>query len=195
MLFRSSSPLRTEADSWFLSELRGRYDVVLKFIARHPGASNGDIVTHVRTVSSQTAEQVGGYLQVLRDRYRMIERRQPVFAKPNARKGRYYVPDNFLRAWLHALKSPVSAIDFRPERDLIASANEKLEIAEGHGLERLVATLYEERSRKGLGDFALSRRIDGYWDRRNTEIDLVAIDDECSTATPVAPLSASTTRR
>jgi uncharacterized protein len=40
MFFRSSSPLRTEAENWFLSELRGRYDVLLKFVARHPGASH-----------------------------------------------------------------------------------------------------------------------------------------------------------
>ena len=32
--FLSSSPLRTEADNWFLKELHGRYDVVLKFVAR-----------------------------------------------------------------------------------------------------------------------------------------------------------------
>ncbi len=43
MFFRSSSPLRTEAEHWFLGELRGRYDVVLKYVARSPGCSNGDI--------------------------------------------------------------------------------------------------------------------------------------------------------
>lgn len=37
LFFSSSSPLRTEADNWFLSELRGRYDPVLKYVARHPG--------------------------------------------------------------------------------------------------------------------------------------------------------------
>ncbi len=37
IFFESSSPLRTEAENWFLRELRGRYDVVLKFVARNPG--------------------------------------------------------------------------------------------------------------------------------------------------------------
>lgn len=63
VFFRSSSPLRSEADHWFLDELRGRYDVVLKFVARHPGCSHGDIESYVRSVSPQTAEQVGGYLK------------------------------------------------------------------------------------------------------------------------------------
>lgn len=59
MFFRSSSPLRTEADNWFLSELRGRYDVVLKYIARHPGCTHADLVAHIRGLSADAAEQVG----------------------------------------------------------------------------------------------------------------------------------------
>lgn len=178
MFFRSSSPLRAEADNWFLSELRGRYDVVLKFVARRPGCSNADIEAHVREVSPSTAEQAGGYLKILTERYRMVERRLPVFARPDARRGRYYLRDNFLRSWLAALHSPVSAINFRPEPLLVAQADDRLAQVEGHGLERLVAQLYEERSRRGVGDFALTHRIEGYWDRKNTDIDLVAMNDE-----------------
>ena len=37
LFFSSSSPLRNEADNWFLRELRGRYDMVLQFLAKHPG--------------------------------------------------------------------------------------------------------------------------------------------------------------
>jgi AAA+ ATPase superfamily predicted ATPase len=178
MFFRSSSPLRSEADNWFLSELRGRYDVVLKFVARHPGCSNADIEAYVRDVSPSTAEQAGGYIKILIDRYRMLERRLPVFATPKARSGRYYVRDNFLRSWLAALQSPVSSINFRPEAVLVDRADAGLADVEGHSLERLAAQLYEERSRRGVGDFALTERIDGYWDRSDTEIDLVAVNAE-----------------
>lgn len=62
MFLRSSSPLRTEADNWFLSELRGRYDVVLKYVARNPGCSHSELVDHVKSVSADANEQVGGYL-------------------------------------------------------------------------------------------------------------------------------------
>ncbi|MBK1717205.1 ATP-binding protein [Thiocystis violacea] len=178
MFFRSSSPLRTEAENWFLSELRGRYDVVLKYVARHPGCSHNDIQAYVREVSPSTAEQAGGYLKILIDRYQMLERRLPVLAKSDARRGRYYLRDNFLRSWLAALHNPVSAINFRPEALLVQQADERLADLEGHALERLVAQLYEERSRLGLGDFGLTQRIDGYWDRRDTEIDLVAINEQ-----------------
>lgn len=178
MFFRSSSPLRSEADNWFLSELRGRYDVILKHVARRPGCSNADLLEHVKSLSPGTEEQVGGYLKVLLERYRMIERRLPIFAAPTARKGRYYLRDNFLRAWLSALASPVGAANFRPVQDLVATADARLADAEGFGLERLAARLYEERSRKGLAGFRLTHRIDGYWDRGDIEIDLVALDED-----------------
>lgn len=175
MFFSSSSPLRNEADNWFLRELRGRYDLVLKYIATHPGCTNADILAHVRTVEPDGEKQIGGYLKVLDERYQMIERLQPIFDK-KTRSGRFYVRDNFLRSWLAALAVPVAAVNFRPLDLLVAQADERLAEAEGHGLERLVAALYEERSQKALGDFPLTEHVRGWWDRPDTEIDLVAVD-------------------
>ncbi len=177
LFFESSSPLRTEADNWFLKELRGRYDVVLKFVARKAGCSNGDILQYVRTVSQDRDEQVAGYLKILIERYRLIHRRLPIFAKPAARSGRYYLTDNFLAAWLAALANPISAVAFAPVDQLVADADTRLRDVEGHAFEKLIGQLYEERSRKRIGDFALSARIQGYWDSADTEIDLVALDE------------------
>ncbi|MDO8349507.1 MAG: ATP-binding protein [Planctomycetota bacterium] len=176
-LFTSSAPLRNEAENWFLRELRGRYDVVLKFLARHPGCHHADILAYVQTTSPETKEQVGGYLKILEERYGMIERLPPVFAEKRARRNRYYIADNFLRTWLAALASPINALAFRSKTELLAEADQRLAIAEGHGLERLIGKLYEERSRKALPGFALTHRISGYWDRGDTELDLVALDE------------------
>lgn len=114
IFFESSSPLRTEADNWFLRELRGRYDVVLKFVARNPGRMHNELVNAIREASGDPTTQIGGYLKVLIERFRLIEKKLPVFAKPEAKRSRYYVTDNFLRSWLAALANPVSAIAFRP---------------------------------------------------------------------------------
>ncbi|MCP9932692.1 hypothetical protein KBZ08_02055 [Cyanobium sp. Candia 9D4] len=146
MFFSSSSPLRTEADNWFLREFRGRYDLVLKYVARHPGCTHAELQANADSVAPEIGSQVGGYLKTLEERYEMVEKRLPVFAKPKARKGHYTIRDNFLRSWQDAL-------------------------------ERLVGQLYEERSRLGLGDFPLSSRTQGWWDSRDTEIDLVALDE------------------
>lgn len=179
LFFSSSSPLRNEADNWFLRELRGRYDMVLQFLARHPGCTNADIETAMVNLSGPgDARQVGGYLKILSERYRMIERRLPIFSPKKARSGRYYIRDNFLRAWLSALQRPVSAVAFRPVDGLISQADERLAEVEGHALEDLAGQLYEERSRLGLGSFPLSERIRGYWDRADVEIDLVAVNED-----------------
>ena len=186
MFFNSSSPLRNEAENWFLKELRGRYDLVLKFVATHPGCTNGDMETHTRSVDPANEAQVGGYIKVLRERFRMIDRLQPIFAKPTSRNGRFYITDNFLRSWLAALQTATAAVHFRPLGSLVAEADQRLMEAEGHGLERLVAALYAERSRKGLPGFNLTQRVEGFWDKpdragKQIEIDLVALDDDSRT--------------
>jgi hypothetical protein len=178
MFFQSSSPLKAEADTWFLHELRGRYDVVLKFVARNPGCTNGDIESHVSSLGPEKAEQAGGYLKILIERFRMIEKKQPIFLPSKARRSRYYIRDNFLRSWLGALSNPISAVNFRPLEVLLAQADTRLMEMEGHSLERLVRHLYERRSKRRIGDFPITNQIEGYWDRGDTEIDLVAIDED-----------------
>jgi AAA+ ATPase superfamily predicted ATPase len=177
IFFESSSPLRTEAENWFLKELRGQYDVVLKFVARHAGCLHNELMGQIQQVSGESSQQVGGYLKVLSERYRLIEKKLPVFAAERARRGRYYLTDNFLCAWLAALAGHIAALNFRPVDQLVADADARLHEVEGAALEKLVGTLYEERSRKGVGDFALTERIRGYWDRGDTEIDLVALNE------------------
>jgi AAA+ ATPase superfamily predicted ATPase len=181
IFFESSSPLRSEAENWFLRELRGRYDVVLKFVARNPGRMHNELVHAIRNASGNPETQVGGYLKVLIERYGLIERKLPVFARPEAKRSRYYVTDNFLRSWLAALANPVSAIAFRPLQELVDEADQRLADVEGGSLEKLAAQLYEERSRSGIGDFPITHRIQGFWDKADTELDLVAINETTET--------------
>jgi hypothetical protein len=61
---------------------------------------------------------------------------------------------------------------------VLQQVDDRLKDAEGHGLEKLVGQLYEERRRKGAGDFSLTACIQGYWDRGGTEFDLVALDED-----------------
>ncbi len=177
IFFESSSPLRSEAENWFLRELRGRYDVILKFVARHPGRMHKELLRAIREASGAPDTQVGGYLKVLIERFGLIERKLPVFAKPTAKRSRYYVTDNFLRSWLSALANPVSAIAFRPLEELILEADQRLADVEGCSLEKLAGQLYEERSRKGIGDFPITGRVQGFWDKADTEIDIVAYNE------------------
>ena len=181
IFFESSSPLRAEAENWFMRELRGRYDVILKFVARNPGRMHNEMVKAIRDASGNPEAQVGGYLKILIERFGLIERKLPIFAKSEAKRSRYYITDNFLRSWLSSLANPVSAIAFRPLDELIVEADQRLADAEGGSLEKLAGQLYEERSRKGIGDFPLTHRVQGYWDKADTAIDLVALNEDART--------------
>src|SRR5262249_49969855 len=145
--------------SWFPSNRKvhrlSRFHTLRRYL-RHPGEMHNALVQAIRMASGNPDTQIGGYLKVLIERFPLIERKLPVFARPEERRSRYYVTDNFLRSWLAALANPVSAIAFRPVDQLVKEADQRLEEVEGGALEKLVGQLYEERSRKGMGDFALS---------------------------------------
>ncbi len=115
----------------------------MKFVARNPGRMHHELVQAIRDARGDPDAQVGGYPKVLMDRFGLIERRLPVFAKPEAKRSRYYVTDNFLRSWLAALANPVSAIAFRPIEELVDEADQRLADVEGASLEKLVGQLYE----------------------------------------------------
>lgn len=52
---------------------------------------------------------------------------------------------------------------------------------EGGSLEKLAGQLYEERSRSGVGDYPITHRVQGFWDKADTEIDLVAVSKTTET--------------
>lgn len=60
----------------------------------------------------------------------------------------------------------------------LARADADLAGIEGFAFERMIRQLTIEASRRGVGDFALSEMVRGYWDSADTEIDLVALDGE-----------------
>lgn len=176
MFFSGTAPLSAEGSSWLLEELRGRYDPLLRYLARCPGSSRADLNAHVLSVAGHTDPQVGAWLAALEDRFRIVKRRNPVFTSPNARAGRYFIDDNFLTAWLGALADPVAFIGVRDTPSLIAEADKRLSTVEGVSLERLAAELYHERSVRGVDDFPVSSHVQGWWDRMGAEVDLVAQD-------------------
>lgn len=181
LFFEGPSPLKDEAANWFLRELRGRYDSVLKILAAYGPCSYGVLKAEYERAGSGGEKQLGGYLATLMDRYRMVEKLQPVFAGNSARKARYAITDNFLSAWLLALARNVQSARVQPVAQPVARADAILMIHEGLAFERMVRQLTEECSRKGVGDFALTDMIRGYWnkaDGSDIEIDLVACNDE-----------------
>jgi AAA+ ATPase superfamily predicted ATPase len=181
LFFEGTSPLRDEAANWFLRELRGRYDSVLKLLAAKGPCGHGELQAEYARSGPGSEKQLGGYLKILIERYRIVERLQPVFAAEEARKGRYYITDNFLAAWLHALARNVERARVLPIAEAVARADKSLETYEGVAFEKMVRLLTEECSRKAIGDFPVTQVVRGYWnkpDGSDIEIDLVALNED-----------------
>jgi len=181
LFFEGTSPLRDEATNWFLRELRGRYDSVLKLLAKKAPCSYRDLVAEYSRTGSGDEKQLSAYLITLIERYRMVEKLQPVFSGDKSRKTRYAIADNFLASWLRALGRNTQIARVRPVEQAISRADDALKVQEGYGFEKMVRLLTEECSRKNTGDFAPSEVVRGYWnkaDGSDIEIDLVAINDD-----------------
>lgn len=180
MFLRGSSPLSEEADTWFLRELRGRAVSILHYLADHPGCNHAQLVNALNDPHDSTP--LGTHITRLVSRYGMVDRLHPVFSDSKSRNARYYITDNFLKAWLSVAKPAREAARLKPLDRALEPALRRLETLEGTAFERLIRNLHVEMSRKGKGDFELSTLQLGYWNRprdaaRSVEIDLVALDE------------------
>jgi uncharacterized protein len=185
MFFEGSSPLKDEADNWFLRELRGRYDSVLTLLARSGPIAHGALKAEYGRTGDSSEKQLGGYLQALIEKYGMVAKEQPIFSENKQRNARYRITDNFLQAWLSSLLRNVRLARIRPIHEAVAKADQALMVNEGFAFEKFVKQTIIECSRKGVGDFSLTELVEGYWDKpemnnneqNSIEIDLVAINE------------------
>ncbi len=188
VFFKGSSPLRGEADNWFLSEFRGRYESLLKIIAENNGCSHKTIMAEYAKIDEDSEEkQIGGYLNALVNKYQIIEKRLPIFGvKGASKKHRYYIGDNFLLSWLGAVDRQVKASKVLPLDACIRTCSRRLETVEGPAFEKMIRQLVQELSRRGDGDFSITSVVEGYWNRpdnpdRNIEIDQLLVNDAAKT--------------
>jgi hypothetical protein len=180
MFLRGSSPLSEEADTWFLRELRGRSVSILHYLADHPGCNHAELVSALNDPHDRTP--LGTHITRLVKGYGMVDKLHPVFSDSKSRNARYYITDNFLKAWLAVARPARQAARLKPVDKALASALRRLETLEGFAFEKLIRHLHAEMSRKGKGDFELSELRLGYWNRPRDvanaiEIDLVALDE------------------
>jgi uncharacterized protein len=180
MFFEGSSPLKDEADNWFLRELRGRYDTVLTLLARGGPMSHGQLQGEYDRTGPTQENQLGGYLKALIEKYGMVEKLQPILSGEKQRNARYAITDNFLSAWLAAIQRNVRLARIRPIGEAVARADIGLQSHEGFAFEKMVRQITQECSRKGVGDFSLTELVSGYWNKADggdIEIDMVALDE------------------
>jgi len=182
LFFSASAPLAEEAGTWFMRELRGASVSILRLLAQQQPCAHQQL-SEAYQQSTGDEKPIANYLNNLIDRYRLIERQQPVFAQTTgSRQARYQISDNFLAAWLAAVEPGFQAARVQPLSRALEITAFKLATHEGHVFERMVRKLMAEASRRAVGDFALTEMVTGYWNRprdaaRLIEIDIVAMNE------------------
>jgi AAA+ ATPase superfamily predicted ATPase len=181
LFLEGARPLRDEAEIGYLREIHGKAISILTYIANNPGSLAGEITATL--AKTGTPSEVSGYLTNLATKFRMIERRLPVFADVRNRHARYYLTDNFLQSALAITAPAVQSAHIRPFDSVMSRAGPRVNGHEGFSFEKLIRQLHTECSRKGKGDFALTDINVGYWNRpkdlsKSIEIDVVALNAE-----------------
>ena len=178
LFLRSGALLREEGETLMGRELRRTYLAVFRTLAERRVCSHAELK---EALPDQTS--LGPYLKTLTRDLRLIDKELPVFAGDSSKGARYVVSDPFLRAWLAALQPACQAARISPAPEVVARLLPRLRALEGHAFERMVRDATEEASQAGGGDFPLTDRVRGYWNRprsapKAVEIDLVAWNDD-----------------
>ncbi len=181
LFYEGSSPLKDEAENWFLKELRGKYDSILKIIADIGPCGHGELKSKYEELGSTSNNQFGGYLATLTERYKIVDIEKPIFANEKSRKARYRIVDNFLNAWLFSLSRNAQLSKVQPARKAAEKASEHLRVLEGLTFEKMIRQMIEEVSKKDKGTFYITDLIRGYWNgsgQDKIEIDVIAINED-----------------
>lgn len=182
LFFSATAPLLEEAATWFARELRGGSLSILRMLSQQQPCIHQQL-NEAYQQSTGDDKPITSYLNMLIDRYRLVERQHPVFSQAtSSRQARYLIGDNFLAAWLAAIEPGVQAARVQPLDRALSITEQRLATHEGHVFERMIRKLMADASRMGLGDFPLTDLVTGYWNRsrdssRLIEIDIIAINE------------------
>lgn len=140
----------------------GNYFSILSLIASGKTARN--------EIESILEIQVGGFLDRLENSYGIITKVRPILAKPNSRKVKYRIEDNFLRFWFRFIYKNRSAIEIGNLDYVRTIVYRDYPTYSGLTLEKYFTQKLIEEKKYNL--------IGSYWEKNNeNEIDIVAVNE------------------
>lgn len=165
VIFSDNSLLLEEGKNVLIDEFGkeyGNYFSILSLIASGKTARN--------EIESILEIQVGGFLDRLENNYRIIKKVRPILAKPNSRKVKYRIEDNFLRFWFRFIYKNRSAIEIGNLEYVSTLVKRDYPTYSGLTLEKyFTQKLIEEKNYNLIGS---------YWEKNNeNEIDIVAVNE------------------
>ncbi|SMC75511.1 ATP-binding protein [Pedobacter africanus] len=166
---RTDSPFLSEGKDLLISEFGkeyGTYFSILQLIAAGK--------TTQPEIDSIVGKNTGAYLSNLENEYSLVSRSKPMFAKPETRKSRWNISDNFLRFWFRFIYPNQSMLELGKNELLREYINVHYTQYSGHLLEKYFRDKLAEGRITAIGS---------YWDGKGeNEIDIIALNDLDKTA-------------
>ncbi len=170
---RPDSPFLGEGKDLLITEFGkeyGTYFSILQLIASGK-TSQGEI-------DSIIGKNTGAYLVNLEKTYSLISKNKPMFSKPESRKTRWAINDNYLRFWFRFIL-PNQSLPEMGRHDLLREYIEN-NYVQYSGL------ILEKYFREKMAESERVTDIGNYWDNKGqNEIDLIALNKLDKTATIV----------
>lgn len=137
-------------------------------------ACGATTVSRISDVSGIAVGSLSRYISDLTEDHELIERKTPFDSKKNNKMGRYYIADNFLDFWFRYIFKNKSRIEMFNRDHMAAEILDDMPTFMGKKFETLVIAHLIEMNREERLRFD---RIGQYWDRGETEIDIIYTDD------------------
>jgi AAA+ ATPase superfamily predicted ATPase len=168
-----SSILLNEGKEILLEEFGKDYSTYFSILEAIAGGAT--TMSRIADRSGIHINNLSRYMSELLEDHELIERKVPFDARPNNKMGRYYISDNFLDFWFRYIFKNRSRIEILSKDRLARDMSADMPVFMGKKFEKLVMTHLVELNRKEAIRFD---RIGPYWDRGETEIDLIFTDDQ-----------------
>ena len=170
MVALPDSPFIWEGKDFLISEFGKDYGIyfsILQLIASGK--------TSQSEIDSIIGKNTGAYLANLETEYSLLARNKPMFSKPESRKTRWSLNDNYLQFWFRFIYPNQSLIEMGKHELLREYIDNDYESYSGWVLEKYFRRKIAENERV--------TSIGKYWDQKGVnEIDLIALNDLDNTA-------------
>ena len=170
MVTGPDSPFIGEGKEMLISEFGkeyGTYFSILQLIASGK--------TTQSEIDAIIEKNTGAYLVNLEKEYSLITKNKPMFSKPESRKARWSLNDNYLRFWFRFIYPNESLIEMG-KYDLLREFIDK-------NYEQYSGSILEKYFRAKMAEEEKITAIRSYWDNKGeNEIDLIALNDLDKTA-------------
>lgn len=167
-----SSILLNEGKEILLEEFGKDYSTYFSILEAI--ACGATTISRIADVAGIPVNNLGRYISELIEDHELIERKAPFDSIESNKMGRYYINDNFLDFWFRFIFRNKSRIEMLSRERMAFEIMADIPVFTGKKFEKFMIAHLIEMNRAGLLNFD---RIGQYWDRGETEIDIIFTND------------------